>query len=277
MSYSLASRIIPSLPLSNRSLFPILLARSFSSSDLSVITDWSPASLALLQSRLLRWPRRRIVKPPPGAPTPDPNSPRSPAATFPMLSSERRAAVAISLVDENGVPSILYTKRADSLRSHKGQISFPGGICDSSDVDEVATALRELHEECGIQPAKVKVIGVHHDARAWSQHSGKGSIVSPVIVRIEDDIGTNPDLLRPNKDEVDFYFCVPIASLIDPNNSTKVNNWQAYKHQHRWIETQGATGDAEPRPLGTSSELVIWGASAHITKVFLEELIKPNK
>ena len=70
----------------------------------------------------------------------------------------------------------MLTKRADHLRTHKGQIAFPGGRVDAADVDVIGTALRECQEEIGVDPSCVRVLG-----RLDEFTAGYGLIVTPVV------------------------------------------------------------------------------------------------
>ena len=70
------------------------------------------------------------------------------------------AAVLVPLyIGDDGEPHIVFTRRRDDLRRHAGEISFPGGRSDHSDDDHVATALREAHEEIGLPPDAVEIVG----------------------------------------------------------------------------------------------------------------------
>ena len=71
----------------------------------------------------------------------------------------RRAAVLILLGEGRAGPDVLLTRRADTLANHPGQVSFPGGRRDPDDLDDAACALREAHEEVGVDPAAVTVLG----------------------------------------------------------------------------------------------------------------------
>jgi 8-oxo-dGTP pyrophosphatase MutT (NUDIX family) len=75
----------------------------------------------------------------------------------------RAAAVLVPVLDYAQEPSILLTRRSETLRSHKGQISFPGGRRDDTDANLAAAALREAQEEVGLDPATVSVIGYLDD------------------------------------------------------------------------------------------------------------------
>jgi 8-oxo-dGTP pyrophosphatase MutT (NUDIX family) len=91
--------------------------------------------------------------------------------------SLRRAAVLVPLHDYDGEPGVLFTRRTETVERHKGQISFPGGATDPDDVDPQSTALRETHEELGIPPAAVQVLGVLDDLPT----TVSGFIVAPVV------------------------------------------------------------------------------------------------
>ncbi|HWY25908.1 MAG TPA: CoA pyrophosphatase [Nevskia sp.] len=88
----------------------------------------------------------------------------------------RAAAVLVPVIDHAAGPTILLTRRAETLRQHKGQISFPGGGRDDSDPNLAAAALREAYEEVGLDPALVKVIGFLDDYPVLS-----GYRITPVV------------------------------------------------------------------------------------------------
>src|SRR6202000_2301712 len=95
------------------------------------------------------------------------------------LAKLRAAAVLVPVRDGPAGPPILLTRRAETLRQHKGQISFPGGRRDETDTDLTAAALREAHEEVGLEPANVQVIGYLDDYPVLS-----GYRITPVVGRV---------------------------------------------------------------------------------------------
>jgi len=89
----------------------------------------------------------------------------------------RRAGVLLPLFDVDGHPHVLLTKRADTLSVHRGQVSLPGGGWEAADASLTATALRETHEEVGIPPESVQVIGLLDDVNTMVSNY----IVTPVV------------------------------------------------------------------------------------------------
>jgi len=87
----------------------------------------------------------------------------------------RRAAVLVPIVP-TADPFVLLTRRSPLLRHHPGQVSFPGGRADPEDEDAVATALREAHEEIGLDPGLVEVVGRLPEQQASSRH-----LITPVV------------------------------------------------------------------------------------------------
>ncbi len=124
--------------------------------------------------------------------------------------THRPAAVLIPVTDRKE-PGVILTQRPAWLRSHAGQVAFPGGKIDLDDADEIAAALREADEELAIPPTQVRVIGI-----ADVYYSGSGYRITPVVGLIPPDL----DLI-PNPGEVEDYFEVPLSFLLDPTNMAK--------------------------------------------------------
>ena len=89
----------------------------------------------------------------------------------------RHAGVLIPLFSTNGGCNVLFTKRTDTVEHHKGQISFPGGAVDDEDGSFVDTALRESHEEVGIKPEDVKILGPMDDTLTLASNF----VIHPVV------------------------------------------------------------------------------------------------
>ncbi len=120
------------------------------------------------------------------------------------------AAVLLPLIlrDE---PMVLLTQRTDTLSRHPGQVAFPGGRAEPTDISLVETALRETHEETGIEPAFVTVAGFLD-----AYETGTGYAILPVVGVLSDGFA-----LAPQITEVAHIFEVPLSFLLDPVNRRK--------------------------------------------------------
>ena len=124
----------------------------------------------------------------------------------------RRASVLVPLFQRDGEVHVLLTKRSEEMNSHSGQVSFPGGKEDPEDGGFIGAALRETHEEVGIAPAEVEVIG-----RLDQIISRNYYLVTPVVGLIPDNYEAiaNPEA---NPDEIHSIFDVPLSFFLDPKN-----------------------------------------------------------
>ena len=125
-----------------------------------------------------------------------------------LLRSLRPASVLVPVLRRAAGLSLLLTRRSESLRSHKGQISFPGGRREESDVSAAAAALREAEEEVGIPPASVEVIGYLDDYPTIT-----GYLVTPVIGLVG-----NLQPFKPCAREVAEVFEIPLDFALEPSN-----------------------------------------------------------
>jgi 8-oxo-dGTP pyrophosphatase MutT (NUDIX family) len=123
-----------------------------------------------------------------------------------LMRGLRAASVLVPVVRRKQEPTILLTRRADHLRAHKGQISFPGGRRDEGDVSAAATALREAQEEVGLDPSHVEVVGYLDDYPTITRY-----LVTPVV-GIVNDVAE----LQHFEGEVAEVFEVPLAFVLDP-------------------------------------------------------------
>jgi 8-oxo-dGTP pyrophosphatase MutT (NUDIX family) len=117
------------------------------------------------------------------------------------------AGVLVPVLLHDDEPLLLFTRRTDRVETHKGQISFPGGVVDPGDADVVATALRETHEEIGVEPASVETLGLLDDLATPT-----GFRITPVV-----GILRALPLYIPNTDEVEEVFEAPVSMLLNPD------------------------------------------------------------
>ncbi|HEU4350843.1 MAG TPA: CoA pyrophosphatase [Burkholderiales bacterium] len=118
------------------------------------------------------------------------------------------AAVLIPVVAHPGELTVLFTRRTQHLKSHSGQVSFPGGRVEPGDASVEFTALREAKEEIGLAADRVEILG-----RLPDYHTRTGFRVAPVIGLV-----APPLALAPDPREVETVFEVPLAFLLDERN-----------------------------------------------------------
>jgi 8-oxo-dGTP pyrophosphatase MutT (NUDIX family) len=118
------------------------------------------------------------------------------------------AAVLVPVVARRPQASVILTQRTTALKTHAGQIAFPGGKISDEDSGPAAAAIRETEEEIGLSPNLIAPVG-YLDAYL----TGTGYRVVPVVARVEPD---HP--LAPSPDEVDAVFEVPLSFLMSPEN-----------------------------------------------------------
>lgn len=120
------------------------------------------------------------------------------------------AAVLVAITDRPD-PGLILTERAASMRTHAGQIAFPGGRVDEGDADEIAGALREAQEEIGLAPHMVDIVGISDRYLTFT-----GFDVVPVLGVIPPDLP-----LTPHASEVADWFELPLSYALDPANRTR--------------------------------------------------------
>ena len=141
----------------------------------------------------------------------------------------RDAAVLIAFTDRPD-PGVILTQRPQWLRSHAGQVAFPGGKIDPGDRGAVDAALREAEEEIGLNRRDVMVAGT-----TTAYRSGSGYHITPVLGVIPPDLP-----LDPNPDEVEDWFEVPLDILFDPGNyQLRHANWQGQDRHYYDMDWQG--------------------------------------
>ena len=148
------------------------------------------------------------------------------------------AAVLIPVIARGEGLTVLFTQRTTHLKSHSGQVSFPGGRAERGDASAEFTALREAEEEIGLPPERVEIL-----ARLPDYHTRSGFRVTPVIGLVQP-----PLELMPDPREVEEIFEVPLAFLLDERNQ-----------QRRTREFQGQTVGFY---VFEYQNRTIWGATA---------------
>jgi 8-oxo-dGTP pyrophosphatase MutT (NUDIX family) len=143
------------------------------------------------------------------------------------------AAVLIALVERDAGLTVILTRRADTLRRHTGQIALPGGRREPGETSW-QTALREAHEEIGLEPRFVSPVGLSTPYR-----TGTGFLITPVVGFVRPGF-----TLKANPDEVADIFETPFGFLMDPANleeyerelpSGETRRFYAYTHEDRFI------------------------------------------
>ena len=159
-----------------------------------------------------------------------------------------RAAVLVPFCHVEGVLSVLFTKRTETVGTHKGQVSFPGGRMDPGDKDEVDCALRELEEELGLPRAHVEVLGRSHDVLSIN-----GLRVTPIVGYLD----ALPDLstLPWSRAEIDTVFTLTLRELTDP------------------AQRQTMTLGVRRVPSFTAGPFPVWGLTAFILDEVLREAL----
>lgn len=155
----------------------------------------------------------------------------------------RSAAVLVPLLRQDGEWRLLFTRRAESLPNHKGQVSFPGGASEPEDASPHATALREALEEIGIQPHHVRILG-----ELYSRPTITYFMITPVVGRIE-----WPYSFHLSPEEVSRVFTIPLHWLADPANREERLIQMPSGRMAHVIYYQAYDGE------------ILWGASARIT------------
>mgnify|MGYP001270547837 FL=1 len=128
----------------------------------------------------------------------------------PMKNSfvRKRASVLLPLLESEGEIFLMLTRRSNKMRSHPGQVSFPGGKQDICDEGSVHTALRETYEEIGLPREKVDVVGMLNQILSLHYY-----LVTPYIGLIPSDF-----VPLPNADEIESVFKVPLAFFMKSEN-----------------------------------------------------------
>jgi 8-oxo-dGTP pyrophosphatase MutT (NUDIX family) len=160
-------------------------------------------------------------------------------------SSLTPAGVTVLVYPKDGEYCVLLNKRSDSVENHKGEISFPGGRKEDADRDLLETALRETHEEMGVRPQDVDVLGQLDDVATNSNY-----VISAFV-------GAIPSAypFRPNADEVAEVIEVPLGALAQAQNVRD--------------EVRLVNGELVNRPSYVYEGHMVYGATAMLLTGFL--------
>jgi 8-oxo-dGTP pyrophosphatase MutT (NUDIX family) len=161
----------------------------------------------------------------------------------------RPAAVLVAVV-AHAQPTVLLTTRTAHLADHAGQIAFPGGKIDAGDASPAAAALREAHEEIGLEASFIEPVG-YLDVYMTT----RGFRIVPTIARVAPGFS-----LTLNREEVEDAFEVPLAFLMELTN-----------HQRHSREWEGMTRHYYAIPFG---ERYIWGVTAGILRNLHERVYR---
>jgi len=161
---------------------------------------------------------------------------------------EVNAGVLAVLFEEEGESRLILTRRSSSMRTHRGEVSFPGGRLDDGE-DPADAALREANEEIGLDAARVTTVGWIHPVLTMVS----ASLIMPVLATVP----ARPHLV-PNPHEVERVFDVSLHELADP----------AVFHEERWSipgrTILGSDDDSFPVWFFEVAGEMIWGATARM-------------
>jgi 8-oxo-dGTP pyrophosphatase MutT (NUDIX family) len=163
-------------------------------------------------------------------------------------SPESTAAVLILLVQEQQEWKIVYTRRTNNVKTHQGEVSFPGGSFESEDESIVQTALRETFEEIGVKEDCIKILGRMEAIRTISNF-----MVHPVV-----GILTCIPEFKINPDEVERVFMIPLHWLENPENYFEQDHLVENRFVRKVIHYRNFEGEH------------LWGLTARITQQLLE-------
>lgn len=168
------------------------------------------------------------------------------------IATARLSAVLVPIVHTEHGPSVILTKRADHLKNHKGEISFPGGRVEEAETVHAA-AIRETEEEIGLLPHNLNIVG---ELDALTTFVSNSVIVPTVAI-----VHTLNELV-PNAGEVSRIMIVPLAELM--RSDTYRNEW--------WPTPRG---DLNIHFFELHDE-TIWGATARILRQLIDVAIAPQ-
>lgn len=170
----------------------------------------------------------------------------NPGVVLPEGRKLRPAGVLAPIVARDGHLHLLLTMRSSALKHHPGQIAFPGGKVEEADIDVIAAALREAHEEIGLPPSAVEILGTipaHETVTSF--------LITPVIGFVRDAFD-----IVPEPGEVAEVFSVPLDHVLDPAKyAVQARHWRGQMRHYFTV------------PYGP---YYIWGATARILRAWTD-------
>jgi 8-oxo-dGTP pyrophosphatase MutT (NUDIX family) len=164
--------------------------------------------------------------------------------------------VLAAMFDEGGEARVVLTRRSAYLRSHRGEVSFPGGRLDAGETEEEG-ALREAAEEIGLDPGSVEVVGRLSAVTTFSS----GSTITPVVGLLPG----RPDLVA-SPTEVEHLFDVALRDLAEP---------EIFREEWWTVEGRGPAVGGEPFPIWFFElpDDTVWGATARMLVDLLRRVL----
>jgi 8-oxo-dGTP pyrophosphatase MutT (NUDIX family) len=214
-----------------------------SKSDRTAALATANESLIVTRHRMIEKLRSALHQTDPANPPAGPDDHLSPEP------ATRAAAVLVPIVQREDDLYLVFIRRSDHVESHRGQVAFPGGRVDPTDTTLLHTALREAHEEVGIEPEVVDVLGGFPTMSTVSS----GMRVAPFVGLLR-----RPVDYRIQEAEVAEVFEVPLQALVDPR----------YQGQYEWRRDKDRPSSNFPAIFYSGQ--TIWGLTLRITENLLE-------
>lgn len=190
------------------------------------------------------------------------------------IPSFRPAAVLVPILSRPPGPTVLFTRRTQTVPHHKGEISFPGGAREPGE-DAAAAALREAEEEVGLVRSRAEVLGALDDVPSIARY-----VVTPIVAAVRDP----PDAFQPQVFEVSEPFEIPLAALLDPE-IRRASYWhpgklpkevQAARAAARvaFEDEDPATGLWRVWSFHADADRVVWGLTARVLVDLLDRAFR---
>ncbi len=194
---------------------------------------------------------------------------RRPARTL-EVPGFRRAGVLVPILARPPGPTLLFTRRTDTLPHHKGEISFPGGGCEPLETASAA-ALREADEEVGLSPESVEILGALDDVPSIARY-----VVTPIVAAVT----SPPSSFVPAAGEVSEPFELPLGRLLEPS-IRRASLWDPARLppeaaaallavQAPFEEVDAATGHWRVWSFHADPSRIVWGLTARVLADLLD-------